>query len=137
MIGKVTVREAKIPHDVHGNMIEDTGLVTDGYHTFNELYKHRHALFCMVAQLANWGKGDRKLQGFKAWKHSDGSSHGEDWFIAGLELPEIGQISYHFPMEYWTKVHLPHYDRAPAWDGHSSTDVVDRMLKWVESRNCV
>ncbi len=105
--------------------------------TANELLEHRHALFCMVAQLANWGNGDRKLQGFKAWKHSDGSSPGEDWFIAGLELPEIGQISYNLPKEYWVKVHLPHYDRAPKWDGHSLTDVVDRMLRWVESRSCV
>jgi hypothetical protein len=133
-IGDVTFFAAIVPYDVHGRRIENTGLVTDGYHTFNDLYEHRHALFCTIAQLANWGDGDRKLKGFKSWKHSDGSSLGGDWFIAGLELPEIGQVAYHFPAEYWPMVHLPHHDRAPEWDGHQPEDVPDRLLNWVEQR---
>jgi hypothetical protein len=111
-----------------------------GNEMLSELFEHRYALFCMAAQLANWGKGDRKLKGFKAWKHSDGSPTGEDCFIAGLELPEIGQIICTFPKEYWVKVHLPHYDRAPEapeWGEHSSGDVAESILKWVELRDCV
>jgi hypothetical protein len=124
-----------IPCNGDGNPIDDAhvGRVSDGFHTFDELYHHRYALFCMMARLANYADGDRKFKGFKSWKHHDGEApFGEEWFIAGLELPE-GWITYHMPASWWAKVHLPHHDRAPEWDGHTAADVVDRMEQWLKS----
>lgn len=113
------------------NLPTERGQLSDGYHSFNDLYSHRHLLFAMAARLGNWGNNDRKLKGWKAWKHHDGTFY-EGWFIAGLELP-TGTITYHFPAEYWTLIGLPHIDRAPEWDGHTSDDVLQRITDWLKS----
>ena len=102
-----------------------TGETSDGYHTFNELYEHRHALFLALAQ-SNYKD---------AWmckKHGDGSEM-EGWFIAGIDLWSGSTISYHLPMRLWeacketgaTALH-----NAPKWDGHTSKDVIDRLMKY-------
>lgn len=107
----------------------NTGEISDGYHTFNELYEHRHALF-----LALLSKSFTTAQTWMSIEHSDGTSM-EGWFIAGIELPE-GQISYHLPDRLWsaclrTKARV--CLKAPAWDGHTSQDVITRLLKFVEN----
>lgn len=106
--------------------------ISDGYHTFNELYEHRHALFmAMVASHAN-----------DAWMsalHHDGSKM-DGWFIAGLtcaqeDLDADGDIiyrhiSYHLPMSYWVDVQrlgVHVLEHAPEWDGHTSQDVIVRL----------
>ena len=67
-------------------------------------------------------------------KHHD-ESEMEGWFIAGIRLKE-GDISYHLPMRLWNAcangafVVLP---KAPPWDGHTSKDVVDRLMKYATS----
>jgi hypothetical protein len=110
----------------------DTGKVSDGYHTFDELYKHRHALFVTLANLITKTKAIASPAGYKSWKHDDGSMAYEGWFIAGLNLPG-GQISYHLPAEYWPLVNLPHYDIPPKWDGHTPNDVINRLMEYAKS----
>src|SRR4051812_9247234 len=70
----------------------DTNLISDGYHTFGELYEHRIELFIALC---------RRNQDI-AWKsltHSDGSSI-EGWFLMGLYETKGEQITYHLPMSY-------------------------------------
>ena len=59
-------------------LVENTNDISDGYHTFGELYEHRFAL---------WIKLCDRLSGQKyVWcstKHFDGSSFG-GWFILGM-----------------------------------------------------
>ncbi|XAI95720.1 hypothetical protein [Dolichospermum phage Dfl-JY23] len=102
------------------------GNVSDGYHTFDELYEHRCLLFLFLC------KKFCKYQKWKALKHDDGSSF-EGYFIAGLDLREgIDDdpiiITYHLPLEYWDSCDSPILTNAPKWDGHTSKDVVDRMM---------
>lgn len=106
------------------------GETSDGYHTFNELYEHRHALFILLATTRDFAG--------KAWMsigHEDGSEM-EGWFIAGIHLPS-GDVSYHLPMRLWSECQeagimlLPN---APTWDGHTSKDVVSRLLKSATDR---
>jgi len=97
---------------------EVTGETSDGYHTFNELYEHRHALF--IALL--------KAHPEKAWKskkHRDGIMF-DGWFIAGLETPD-GQVTYHMPLHLWDDVEAEVIHVAPEWDGHTSNDVISRI----------
>lgn len=95
--------------------------VSDGYHSFKELYEHRHALFLNLM----------KLQPEISWisqKHQDGLGY-KGWFIAGIRL-EAGDISYHLPMCLWDEAKLTGAriaPRAPKWDGHRSEDVVKRL----------
>jgi len=97
---------------------EVTGETSDGYHTFNELYEHRHALF--IALL--------KAHPEKAWKskkHRDGIMF-DGWFIAGLETPD-GQVTYHMPLHLWDDVEAEVIHVAQKWDGHTSNDVISRI----------
>lgn len=103
---------------------EDT---SDGYHTFAEMYEHRHALWCAFAAHMLRGRG----RGMVAWKSR--AHHPADQpcypghFIAGANLPELGQVSYHLPDAWWDACPghvLPH---APSWDHHSPSDVVSRL----------
>lgn len=101
----------------------DRSQISDGFHTFAELYEHRHALFLA---LANSGLLHR------AWRsklHDDGTMH-DGYFIAGIDLP-TGTVSYHLPCLTGTPsaVH-PDPGPRPAWDGHTPEDVIERLLAW-------
>ena len=97
-----------------------SGTVSDGYHTFDELYEHRHLLFLNLM-------GCNPVFAWVSRKNSDGNRM-EGWFIAGIELP-TGQISYHLPEDLWDvacRCSGGVYERAP-WDGHTAEDVLKRL----------
>lgn len=100
------------------------GEVSDGYHTFNELYAHRIALFIALAVT-------HSHIAWRSMKHDDGSEY-EGWFIAGMHLP-TGDISYHLPESDWDKLtgYVETLPKAPKWDGHTAADVVKRLNEWV------
>lgn len=90
---------------------------SDGYHTFNELYEHRHALFAVLCSV---------MPSWKSLLHSDGTMF-DGWFIAGIDTVQ-GQITYHLPIRLWGFYNIKELPNAPAWDGHTSDDVVNRLL---------
>lgn len=94
------------------------GSTCDGYHTFNELYAHRTALF---AALAN----QYPALVWKSKLHSDGSMY-ENMFVVGMNTP-VGDISYHIDIKDWDLFQCKELNRAPEWDGYTSKDVVDRL----------
>lgn len=105
--------------------LDDSGTVSDSYHTFNELYDHRIALFIALA------KSHADIS-WKAIKHEDGTSM-DGWFIAGMHLP-TGDISYHLPDEVWDRLDMVEaLTKAPKWDGHTPADVVKRLNEWVDT----
>lgn len=92
--------------------------LSDGYHTFNELYDHRIALFlrlCEECDFAIHFKRDYL-----------------DWFCVYLQLPE-GQISYHVPKKYIDRViKMGAIELGPDdffWDLHEPKDVIARLNK--------
>jgi hypothetical protein len=104
---------------------EDSFDISDGYHTFTELYLHRNLLFLAFL----YSRSD----GAKSWRsrtHADGSSF-DGWFIVGTELVLDGktvQISYHMPDELWDSCEwILTLDKGLEWDGHTSADVVERL----------
>ena len=106
----------------------DPSQISDGFHTFAELYEHRHALTLSLM------KAKPELFWFSR-KHNDGElCFGTgDWFIIGAELPAVGSITYHLPMALWESA-----QRSGAamlkigrlWDGHTPEDVVERLKAW-------
>ena len=91
-----------------------TGETSDGYHTFNELYEHRTALFAALCNTYN----DRS---WKSFKHADGTMY-DGMFIAGIETPE-GQYTYHCEEEYlYMFAMTKEMPNAPEWDGHKPSD---------------
>jgi hypothetical protein len=97
-------------------MSDNMGNISDGYHTFDELYEHRHALFLVVCAYN---------QGWKSKLHSDGTMF-EGWFIAGVGTP-LGQATYHLPLSWWDRFTITEIEKAPAWDGHTAAQVPERI----------
>lgn len=100
------------------------GELSDGYHTFNELYHHRAILFAMICN-------QNKDHAWKSKMHSDGTMF-DDMFIVGINSP-YGQITYHYDLSpYWDMFKVKELNKAPVWDGHTPQDAIDRMWKWSE-----
>lgn len=97
------------------------GEISDGYHTFNELYHHRATLFSMICN----------SMPDKAWKsklHDTGDMF-DGMFIVGIETPE-GQATYHYDIEpYWDMFKVKELEKAPKWDGHTPQEAIDRISK--------
>lgn len=110
----------------------DTNLISDGFHTFEELYEHRIALFiALCAVLIRLDSETRTSKLDRCWKsklHSDGTMF-EGWFVAGIEQDKGYQITYHLPLKYWDKLDSPVIDKAPEWDGHTPEDVIKRLYE--------
>ncbi len=107
----------------------DPGEISDGYHTFNELYDHRCTLFLAVM------KSNPSLSWIST-KHHDGSEW-DGWFIAGMRLPS-GDVTYHLPAGMWSlacETGAEILERGHEWDGHTSSDVVTRIQAWLHSAN--
>ena len=94
--------------------------ISDGYHTFQDLYDHRKALFVALTKSAG---------GWRSKQHSDGTMH-EGYFIVGINYAKGAQITYHYELKDWDKFeHCTTQSHAPEFDGHTPEDVVERLLK--------
>jgi len=104
----------------------DREMISDGFHTFKELYDHRIALFvALCGYLAIMGNEARPV--WRSKLHADGSSY-DGWFIMGICKEAGNQISYHLPLSYWDECEFAEeLERSPKWDGHTPADVVERL----------
>ncbi|WP_459129895.1 WDGH domain-containing protein [Guggenheimella bovis] len=89
--------------------------VSDGYHTFEELYYHRMVLFSIICN-------QNKDKAWKSKKHHDGSMFDDTSFIVGVETTE-GQYTYHYHLEYWDHFDVKVLEFAPQYDGHKPSDI--------------
>lgn len=106
----------------------DTNKISDGYHTFKELYDHRIALFITLCNFLYSRFRSEDETPWKSKKHHDGTMF-DGWFIAGIGKAKGKQISYHLPIEVWDKLRVVAYDTAPEWDGHTPNDAMERLYK--------
>ncbi len=120
--------------------VDATDLVSDGYHTFGELYDHRITLWIALCKLAV--AFDNRLlaegmtrQNVKVWRSKE--HHYEDqkmykgWFVLGMDDNGTnigGQITYHLPLSRWSETDFAEtLEHAPKWDGHTPQDVLERL----------
>lgn len=97
------------------------GEVSDGFHTFDELYEHRCSLFLALIKSSH-------EPSWVSRKHDDGSSF-DGWFIAGMDLPS-GTVTYHLPNRMWEMAidaGAKELSKGKPWDGHTSDDVCKRL----------
>lgn len=92
--------------------------ISDGYHTFEELYYHRMMLFAVICN-------QNKDRAWKSMKHHDGTMY-EDYFIVGITTDE-GDYSYHYHMAHWYHFNVKEVSFAPEWDGHKPEDITRLM----------
>jgi hypothetical protein len=104
-------------------MTEDTSQISDGHHTFEELYHYRmlynaHAVHGWLAA---------GIPVVKSWKHHDGEDcFGGGWFIVVATLP-TGQVSNHYKAEYWDMFQAPEVVLPPEYDGHTPAVAAQRL----------
>jgi hypothetical protein len=112
--------------------------LSDGYHSFKELYDFRMvyntALFNEWAKQTGFDDGVNyhyklpKYNVHKSWKHYDGElCFGGGWFIVSAMLP-TGLISNHYKAEYFDLFKIPEVEKALfPFDGHNGFDVLERL----------
>lgn len=111
--------------------LPETGIgnLSDGYHTFNELYHHRAVLFSVICNAF-------KSCAWKSKKHSDGTMY-DEMFIVGIDTPE-GSATYHYDIEpYWDMFDVKELDNAPEWDGHTPDDAINRIAGLSKSNRLI
>ncbi len=117
----------------------DVQSISDGYHTFGELYEFRKVY--NAALFNDWAKFEFSAPGYgqakfavpkydvhKSWRHHDGElCFGGGWFIVVAILP-TGQISNHYEAKDWDLFKIPQAAKAKyPFDGHTSKDVIKRL----------
>ena len=123
---------------------ERIGTLSDGCHTFDELYEFRKMYNAVLfnewalqtkdgsryVKGKNKGKLILKHEVHKSWKHHDGElCFGGGWFIVSAMLPS-GLISNHYKAEDWDLFNVPEVEKALyEFDGHTSQDVLERLGK--------
>ena len=110
-------------------MKEDKGNISDGYHTFNELYEYR---LLYNASMFNEFAKQNLYDVHKSKLHSDGTIPfgDENWFVVQAELPN-GQISNHYEMKDWDLFQIPEKEKANPYDGHTPQDVAKRLREFL------
>jgi hypothetical protein len=91
----------------------DTNLISDGYHTFGELYEHRIALFIALCR-------------FNA-HYCFRTPEKDGWFILGINTDRSKQITYHLPASKLSEVEFAEVLQDYKFDGHTSADVLERL----------
>lgn len=107
---QLTIKQ--INEQIRGHV--NRGTISDGYHTFDDLYQQRMVLFSTICSL----KPDLA---WKSWKHEDGTMF-QDYFICGITTPE-GEYTYHYHKVHWDEFQVRELPHSPRHDGHTSDDV--------------
>lgn len=121
-------------------MGDQAGKISDGFHTFDELYEMRLAL--TVALLRRIDRGDEKMymsipigqrenpRNIRVWRskqHSDGTMF-DDYFIVGVFNSPGHTVTFHYPLSEWSLFDFcKTLEKAPEWDGHTDKDVITRL----------
>ena len=97
------------------------GTITDGYHSFDDLYEHRNLLFLNLIVHMDY------REEATAYYTEDPNMPG--WILVVLETEKLGQISYHMQDGY--DQFLKHIPKIPwnelNWDSRSSLEVSLRL----------
>jgi len=94
--------------------------LSDGFHTFRQLYYQRMMLFAVIVK-------QNKDMAWKSLRHEDGElCFGGGWFIVGIDTPE-GSYTYHYENKYFDLFDCEILDYGKHWDGHTEKDVT-RLL---------
>lgn len=105
---------------------QDMGEVSDGYHTFNELYYYR-----MLYNAAFFNLLPKEWV-HKSKRHNTGEEcFGGGWFIVMANLP-TGQISNHYELKDWDLFKVPEKEFADEWDGHTPQEAANRLYEYLQ-----
>lgn len=129
MIEKINQMISELPEG-------ETNHISDGFHTFGELYDHRITLFLALVSIVRTTQipPDEKFVVWWSRRHHDDTFY-PGWVIVGVTNLQNGQmISYHIPHTYIkileVTMNIPELKKAPMYDGHTPDDVIKRLKEW-------
>lgn len=100
--------------------------VSDGFHTFKQLYYQRMMLFAALVK-------QNRDKAWKSLRHEDGElCFGGGWFVVGIDTPE-GSYTYHYEDKYFGIFDCIELEYAKHWDGHTEEDVTRLLSLELES----
>lgn len=99
--------------------------ISDGHHTFEELYHHRILLFATICNLLS----DISWKSKKHHPNDDEMFNG--CFIAGINTPD-GEASYHIKLKYWEIFHVPELEYAPKFNGYTPSESIQRITSLIK-----
>lgn len=119
------------------------GDMSDGYHTFNELYRYR--MLYNAAFLNTYAQPQTKVMSDgnisiivpnvgKSWLHHDGTEpFGGGWFIVWFTTPDGHTITNHYETQYWDLFKIPEEKTGPEWNGSTPQQEADYLEQWLRS----
>ena len=110
------------PFIAAANVKQNKQSISDGYHTFDELYNHRMYLTTMLLHclsdlmyydIAGLNSKFKIEKIFKSKLHYDGTMY-ENYFIVGIDFGDKF-FSYHYDMKQWDLFKVNEIPNAPEW----------------------
>ena len=115
MVGDKRISVDAMKSFIKNRPAADVEKMSDGYHTFADLYEQRLILSAALAK--------NNPHAWKSKRHEDGSvPFGGGWFIMGFDTDE-GCYTYHYELKDWDLFQCKELDKGKPWDGHTSKDV--------------
>jgi hypothetical protein len=105
---------------------EDMGEISDGYHTFNELYYYRMLYNAAFFNLLPKGMVHKSKR-----HHTGEECFGGGWFIVMANLP-TGRVSNHYELKDWDLFKVPEKEFADEWDGHTPQEAAKRLYEYLQ-----
>ncbi len=107
----------------------DVGQVSDGFHTFNQIYDTRMAYNAAFFNLLEKIQPGSVVKSFR--HHGDEEPiFGGGWF-AVRALLDGKQVTQHYKEECWYNFNCPEVENLPEeWDGHTNADAIIRLLEF-------
>lgn len=105
---------------IHDELNQHVGELSDTYHSFDDLYKHRLVLTAALFRNIPFT--------WKARIHEDGTMF-DGMFIVGVTTPD-GDATYHYDLEHWDRFNVPELPHAPKFDGHTPELAMQRIEKF-------
>lgn len=133
LLYKIIFLNMKITDLVPSITEEEIGEISDGYHTFNELYYYRMLYNAAFLNTLAWYQDNiNTFNIYKSKRHHTGEEcFGGGWFIVMVDLP-TGQVSNHYEMKYWDLFNIPEKEIADEWDGHTPQIAAERLRNFIE-----
>lgn len=103
------------------------GKVSDGYHTFDELYEFRmlyNAMFAnLLAEGLAHGLTDPKIEVYKSKRYYNGVFCGNGlWFVVVIKIIGGKEVIDHYPIKNWDLFKIPDREMADGYEDPSYTN---------------
>jgi putative component of toxin-antitoxin plasmid stabilization module len=112
-------------------------VISDGNNTFDELYKHRNAIFIALCRLISSTQSrsvtsSQNLEELTVWKSLKNAQGTEsnDWFIMGIGTRKEDCIGYQIPKVYWNDTRFAkELTFAIDFGDNSSKKITEKLLQ--------